>query len=162
MFSSRSFRILGIIFRSIIHFELIFKMYFIHLFIFSRVGSPLLRGLFSSFSEQGLLPSRCTWASHCGGFPCCRAQALGHTGFSTCDTWAQLLLQHVESSPTRNQTHVPCVGSQILYHDHQGSPHILLILPPTPQQVNSVRNITVVFIPFRFLCASSGNGNTDS
>ena len=92
LFSSRRFRILGIIFRSIIHFEFIFKFYFINLFIFSSVGSSLLRGLFSSFSEQGLLSSRCPWTSLCGGFPCCRAQALGHTGFSSCGTRAQWAL----------------------------------------------------------------------
>ena len=27
-------------------------------------------------------------ASHCGGFSCCRASALGHTGFHSCQTWA--------------------------------------------------------------------------
>ena len=43
------------------------------------------------------------WASHCGGFSCCRAQVLGHLGFGSCgslalehrlkscDTWVQLL-----------------------------------------------------------------------
>ena len=31
------------------------------------------------------------WASHCCGFSCCQAQALGHMGFSTCSTWAQNL-----------------------------------------------------------------------
>ena len=36
---------------------------------------------------SGLL-SRCdTWASHCGGFACCRAQALGHAAFSSYSTW---------------------------------------------------------------------------
>ena len=32
---------------------------------------------FSSCSERGLLLSCGAWASHCGGFSCCRAQALG-------------------------------------------------------------------------------------
>ena len=31
----------------------------------------------SSCREQGLLSSCSAWASHCGGFSCCRAQALG-------------------------------------------------------------------------------------
>ena len=31
------------------------------------------------------------WDSHCSGLPCCRAQDLGHTGFSSCSTWAQQL-----------------------------------------------------------------------
>ena len=29
------------------------------------------------------------WASHRCGFSCCRSQALGPMGFSTCNTWAQ-------------------------------------------------------------------------
>ena len=28
-------------------------------------------------------------ASHCGGFSCCGARAVGRTGFSTCGTQAQ-------------------------------------------------------------------------
>ena len=43
-------------------------------------GSSLLLRLFSSWGTQ---------ASHCGGFSCCRAWALGHTGFSSCSIWAQ-------------------------------------------------------------------------
>ena len=30
-------------------------------------------------------------ASHCGGFFCCGAQALGLSGFGICSTWAQWL-----------------------------------------------------------------------
>ena len=30
-------------------------------------------------------------ASHCNGFSCCRAQALGHRGFSHCVMWPQQL-----------------------------------------------------------------------
>ena len=29
--------------------------------------------------------------SHCGGFSCCGAWALGRAGFSICGTWAQKL-----------------------------------------------------------------------
>ena len=59
-------------------------------------------------------------ASHCGGFSCCRARGLG---------WAQWLwhtsvvaLSDLSSSMwdlssrTRDQTHVPCIGRQILNH----------------------------------------------
>ena len=50
------------------------------------LGTPLglVLRLFSSCSEQGLLSSWGAWASHCGGFSCCRAQALGLSGFSSC------------------------------------------------------------------------------
>ena len=35
---------------------------------------------FSSCGQQGLLSSCGAWASHCSGFPCCRAQAPGLRG----------------------------------------------------------------------------------
>ena len=44
---------------------------------------------FSSSGERGLLFHCSAWASHCGGFSCCGARALGHAGFSTCGTGAQ-------------------------------------------------------------------------
>ena len=47
-------------------------------------------------------------ASHCSGFSCCGAQELWHTGLAA--------LQHVESSQTRDWTHVPCTGRRMLYH----------------------------------------------
>ena len=52
-----------------------------------HAGSSLLRGLFSS--EQGLLSSCGALVSHCSAFSCCRAQALGRAGFSSCGVWAQ-------------------------------------------------------------------------
>ena len=60
-------------------------LYFIYLFSFGCAGSPLLHGLFSSCSEQGLLLVVVQGFSfQC--FSCCRAQALGRTGFSGCST----------------------------------------------------------------------------
>ena len=53
------------------------------------------------------------WASHHGTFSCCGAQALGHVGFSSCGP-GLVVPQHVESSRTRDQTYVPCIGRQIL------------------------------------------------
>ena len=46
--------------------------------------------LFSSSGERGLLSSGTAWASHCSGFSCWEAQALGW-GFSSCSLW---VLQH--------------------------------------------------------------------
>ena len=57
-------------------------------FILGCAGSLLLQGLFSSCGEQRLLSSDGAQASHWGGFSCCRAQALGHSGFNNCDTRA--------------------------------------------------------------------------
>ena len=53
-------------------------------FIFGCSGFLLLCMAFSGCGEWGLLSSRGTRVSHCGDSSCCRAQALGHTGFSSC------------------------------------------------------------------------------
>ena len=70
----------------------------------------LLFGLFSSCSKQGLLSSCGPWASHCSDFSYCGAwvQQLGSKG--------PVAPRHVESSWTRDQTHVPCFGRQIPNH----------------------------------------------
>ena len=60
-------------------------------FIFDCAGSSLQHGLFSS-GERGLLSIRGMQASRCGGFSYCRAQALGHVGFTSCSMRAQQLL----------------------------------------------------------------------
>ena len=44
---------------------------------------------FFSCGKQGLLCSGNALAPHCGGSSCGGAQALGHTGFSSCDARAQ-------------------------------------------------------------------------
>ena len=53
-----------------------------------NAGFLLLCRLFSSCGEQGLLSSCRVWASLCSDFSLCGAQALGHTSFSSCSTWA--------------------------------------------------------------------------
>ena len=74
-------------------------------------------------------------ASHCGGFSCCGARALGAQasvvvarGLSSCGSWALecrlsslwctglVAPWHVGSSRTRARTRVPCIGRQILNH----------------------------------------------
>ena len=37
-------------------------------------------------------------------------------GSSSCNSWALVVPQHVESSQTRDKTHVPYIGKQILIH----------------------------------------------
>ena len=44
---------------------------------------------FSSCREQGVTLSCSERASRCSGFSCCKAQALGRVGFSSCGTQAQ-------------------------------------------------------------------------
>ena len=69
---------------------------------------------FSSCCKQGQLSSCGVWASR-GVFFCCKAQALmpklqwlWYTGL--------LAMWHVESSWTRDRTHVPCIGRWLLNH----------------------------------------------
>ena len=57
----------------------------------------------------------CVWPSHCRGFSCCRAQALGHMGSVLWPTGV-VAQWRVGSSWTRDRTCVTCIGSQILYH----------------------------------------------
>ena len=56
-----------------------------------------LCGLFSSSSEQGLLSSCAAWASHCGGFSCCRAQASVAAGHELNSCSSQALKQRLGS-----------------------------------------------------------------
>ena len=88
---------------------------------------------FSSCSKRGLLSSCGAQASHCCGSSCCRARALGHTGFSTCSTRAQPLWctclasqQPVGSSQPRDRTCVPSVGRIPNNGTYQGSPHLFI------------------------------------
>ena len=56
--------------------RLLFYFKFIYLFLFGCVGSLLHAGFLQLWRVGATL--RCgTWASHCGGFFCCGAQALG-------------------------------------------------------------------------------------
>ena len=56
-----------------------FSWTFIHiyLFIYDCAGSSLLGRLFCSYGKWGLLSSHGAQASHCSGFFCCGARALG-------------------------------------------------------------------------------------
>ena len=89
------------------------------LFILGCPGSFCCVLAFSSCSELGcsLVVLQGPWLL------LLRAQALGGAGLSSCSTWAQELwytglvaLWHAESSWTRDQTRVPCIGRQILNH----------------------------------------------
>ena len=60
---------------------------FVCLFVFGCAGSSLLRRLFSSGGQQGLLSSWSVRASYCTDFSC-GARALGGAGFSNCGSQA--------------------------------------------------------------------------
>ena len=59
------------------------------------LGLRCCAGFFSSCGKVGLLSSCGERASHCGGFSCYWAQALGHLGFHSCSSQA---LEHRLSS----------------------------------------------------------------
>ena len=114
---------------------------FIYL-IFGCIVSFLQHAGFLLLQQAGATLRCGERASHCGGFPCCRARALGtwasvvlarwlsscgsralECRLSTCGMRTQQLwctglvaLRHVGSSRTRAQTRVPCIGRQILKH----------------------------------------------
>ena len=90
--------------------RLLFIYLFIYLFSFGCVGSSLLHAGFLQLWRVEATLHCGAWASHCRGFSCCRAWALGvrasvvvacglgscgswalEHSLSSCGTWAQLL-----------------------------------------------------------------------
>ena len=78
-----------------IGFYLYLLTLFIYLFIFGCVGSSLLRMGFLQLWRAGATLHRVARASHCGGFSCCGAWALGTQAsvvvahrLSSCGPWA--------------------------------------------------------------------------
>ena len=136
MFSSKSFIVSALTFRSLIHFcefcmwyEIgvqphfllqIFSclsttFFFNFYFYFGCVGSSFLCEGFLQLWQVGAALCRGARASHYHGLSCCGAQAP--------DVQAQQLWltcpvapRHVGSSQTRARTHVPCIGRQTLSH----------------------------------------------
>ena len=88
-----------VIFFSFLYYTvMLFSFFFFKLiyFIFGCVGSSLLCAGFLYLWQAGATLRCGTWASHCGGFSCCRAQALGTWAsvvvvqrLSSCGLWAQ-------------------------------------------------------------------------
>ena len=107
-----------------------FFLIIIYLFISGCTGSSLLHRLFSVVGMGYFLGV--VHGFLIVVFLLLQAQALGHVGFSSCNTGAQYLwlmgfraqaqyhtglvtLRHVGSSWIRDQTHVSCTGKWILY-----------------------------------------------
>ena len=93
------------------------------LFLSACTGSSLLQAGFLQRWRVGATLCCGVQASHGSGFSCCRAQALGTQAsvvathrLSSCGTWAFVAPRHMESSGTRDRTHVPCIGRRILTH----------------------------------------------
>ena len=83
--------------------------------------------------REGASPRRGARASHCSGFSCCGARALGLQASAAV---ARGLLsagsvaapRHVGSSPTRARTHIPCNGRRFLTTEAPGKPLYQLFL----------------------------------
>ena len=74
-----------------------------------------------AFSGCGKWTSHCCAFSYCGfswraGAPGTRASVVVVCRFCSCCSRALVATQHEGSSRTRNWTHVPCIGRQILNH----------------------------------------------
>ena len=92
-------------------FIIFISFFFFFFFFFGCIGSLLLHSGFLQLQRAGATLRCGAQASHCSGFSCCGARALGmrasvvaglglsscstwaleHQGFSSCGTWAQLL-----------------------------------------------------------------------
>ena len=86
------------------------------------LGLPCCERAFFSHIEWEPLSSYSAWASHCGGFFCCRAWVLEHaglivvvSGLNCCAPHGIFPDQGWGSHGTRG-THVPCIGKHILNH----------------------------------------------
>ena len=125
------------------------KFFFFNFFIFGCIGSLLLHAGFLQLWRVGATPCCSARASHCGGFSCCRARALGVRAsvvvarmLSSCGAVSraqQLWLTgsvapwHVGSSQTRARNCVPCIGRRILNHcatrEAQSDNFLKIIIP---------------------------------
>ena len=82
---------------------------------FGCLGSLLLHTGFLQLRRAGATLRCGVQASHCGGFSCCGARALG-TKASVVVALSLVTPWHVGSSWTRDRTHVPCIGRWIINH----------------------------------------------
>ena len=134
-------------------------LFIFYLFIFGGIGSLLPHTGFLQLRRAGATLRCGARASHCGGFSCCQARALGsrasvvvECGLGSCGLQAQQLWhvgliapRHVGSSQTRAQTCVPCIGRRILnlcamrkvhlfnFPEHHHSPPSLLLKMQPPK-----------------------------
>ena len=97
------------------HFFFFFLIHLLFMYLLWLCWVFIAMGAFSSYSDWGLVSCYGSWASPCGIFPCCRAQALSSPAQTFEDT-DFVAIPDVGSSGTRDQTPVPCIGRWILNH----------------------------------------------
>ena len=105
------------------------------IYLFGCIGSSLLRAGFLQLWQAGATLRCGARASHCGGFSCCRAWALGMRAsvvaarmlsscgtwaleyrLSSCGAWAQLLRSMWNLPRPGMEDCVPGIGRRILNH----------------------------------------------
>ena len=91
------------------------SFFFLIILFLSALGLRCCAQAFLRLWRAGATLHCGAWASHCSGFSCCRARALG-TQASVVVATGLVVLRHVGSSRTRDRTPVPCIGRQILNH----------------------------------------------
>ena len=111
--TDRSLRLMGVI--------SCFLKLFIYLWLYWVFAAVCGLSLVATSWVRGTTLPWGVQVSHCSGFSCCRAQALGCVGFSSRSPPAQswwsmgsIPPQQVGSSQTKDQTRIPCFGRQIL------------------------------------------------
>ena len=86
-----------------------YSWFFNYLFILFLAGLGFRCCVLLQFLWGGRLPRCGTWTFHCDGFFCYRTRAV-EQGLNSCGAWVWLSHWHVESSQTRDRTHVPCIS----------------------------------------------------
>ena len=123
--------------------KIFFLIYLFYLFIFGCVGSSLLLSGFLQLRRVGATLRCSARASHCGGFSCCGAWALGTQasvvvarGLSSCGSWTlecrlnscgawALLLRGVWDLPGPGLKSVsPALAGRFLTTAPPGKPHL--------------------------------------
>ena len=128
---------------------------------------------FSSCSEQGLLFSCGAWASHCGGFSHCRAQALQHAGVVvvmcglSCTVACRLFpdqglnpcpLHWQADSYPLGQQRSPCASWSSSAHSESSLNQLCSLTAPSDSDGKLLSNLSITFMTscWRFLTSKLG------
>ena len=116
------------------HLTSLISFFFLNLFIyfiFVCVGSSLLHTGFLQLRRAGATLRCGARASHCGGFSCCGARALGvwasvvaAHGLSSCGSWAQLLLSMWDLPGSGLESVSPALAGGFLTTAPPGKPYL--------------------------------------
>ena len=133
---------------------------FIYL-IFGCTASLLLHRGFSSCGKQRLLSSCGARASHCSGFSCCGAQALGHKG-SALVVYRLSCSWNVASSWTRDRTLSSAVSGRFFTTEPPGKLQRIILTLYVGDSISllSVHKLNCYFLSQQLLKWSSQKKDT--